>query len=634
MTTEDFVGLLDGVTRNGAGWTARCPAHDDHNPSLSVSVGADGRTLIKCHAGCASEDICNAVGRKPADLFPGRNGHSKRIVATYDYTDESGALLYQVVRYDPKDFRQRRPDPAGLDGWNWSTKGVRRVLYRLPKVRESIASGYAIFVCEGEKDCDALIQRGLTATCNSGGAGKWSDGYLNDLKGATEVVIIADKDEPGRKHAREVAASLFGRVNAVKVVELPDPDGQRVKDAFDWFSAGGEELGLIKIVEAAPIWSPSPDKDAALNWDQLLQFDTSSDPANLVGLRHGHATRYICCGYGAWLIGQSGIGKSSLATQIGASFSCGMSLWGITPARSLRVLIVQAENDLGDCAEMVQGVARAMGLHAGGDSARYELVRANVRVRTLVGTVGLAFCNWLRSEITQFQAELVIVDPLLAFAGCDLARTEQATTFLRVYLDPVLRDTGAAMIAVHHTGKPKQEKDRGTPTIYDLAYAGLGSSELVNWARAVMVLSQSGPAFRLTLSKRGKRAWACHPSGQPTLELWLRHGSSGIHWEQIDPPDEPEESGSSGKRTKPKSKSDFLAHVPPDGHILQNVLLEKANDAGIGQKKARAFLDELLSDGTLHVWLMKRKGTNPEKRISRTPQPKSEEAELTVTPKP
>jgi hypothetical protein len=97
---------------------------------------------------------------------------SRKISATYDYVDEADELLFQVVRFDPKDFRQRRPDGAG--DWDWSVKGVRQVPYRLPEVQEAIANDRTIVIVEGEKDADALWKLNIPATTNAGGAGKWS----------------------------------------------------------------------------------------------------------------------------------------------------------------------------------------------------------------------------------------------------------------------------------------------------------------------------------------------------------------------------------------------------------------------------------------------------------------------------
>jgi 5S rRNA maturation endonuclease (ribonuclease M5) len=202
--------------------------------------------------------ICAAVGLKLADLFvakPKRNGHKKPIVATYDYTDESGAVLFQVVRFDPKDFRQRKPDGKG--GWTWRTAGVRRVPFRLPELIAAVRAGRPVFVVEGEKDALAVIKAGFAATCNAGGAGKWSPGFSEYFKGA-EVIVIADKDDAGREHAQEIAASLHGVAAIVRVTELPDLDGKPVKDAADFFAAGGQGADLDELAQAAPIWTPPP----------------------------------------------------------------------------------------------------------------------------------------------------------------------------------------------------------------------------------------------------------------------------------------------------------------------------------------------------------------------------------------
>src|SRR5215469_8723470 len=93
-----------------------------------------------------------------------------RVVATYDYTDQDGELLYQVLRYKPKTFRQRRPDGNG--GWTWNLDGIERVPYRLPAVT-GVEDVGVIFIVEGEKDCDGLRERGIVATTSPGGASHW-----------------------------------------------------------------------------------------------------------------------------------------------------------------------------------------------------------------------------------------------------------------------------------------------------------------------------------------------------------------------------------------------------------------------------------------------------------------------------
>jgi hypothetical protein len=152
------------------------------------------------------------------------------------------------VRLDPKGFRQRRPDRTGEGGWLWNLKDVQRVLYRLPEVLKAVAVGQNVFVAEGEKDADNLAQLGLTATTNAGGAGKWSSGYSQTLRGA-HVVIFPDNDEPGRQHAARVQQSLRGKAASVHIVNLPGlpPMG----DVSDWLAAGGTREQLERLVAAA-----------------------------------------------------------------------------------------------------------------------------------------------------------------------------------------------------------------------------------------------------------------------------------------------------------------------------------------------------------------------------------------------
>ena len=171
------------------------------------------------------------------------------IVARYPYTDPDGKLLYEVVRLDPKDFRQRRPDGAG--GWIWKTKGMQLVLYRLPSVLAAIQAGKVVYVTEGEKSADALAAAGLTATCAPRGACKWRDEYSPTLAGA-DVVLLPDNDDAGRKHVAMVAASLRRMSEpsaAIRVLTLPNlPDKG---DVFDWLQAGGTVAELAALTDAA-----------------------------------------------------------------------------------------------------------------------------------------------------------------------------------------------------------------------------------------------------------------------------------------------------------------------------------------------------------------------------------------------
>jgi hypothetical protein len=179
MNASDLARALDGH-RHGAEWIARCPAHDDHDPSLSITE-KNGKVLFVCRAGCAQAAIVNALRQRGFWPEPGSGtGDGGGIVATYDYRDQHGALRYQVCRLKPdpenpdrkkrKPFRQRRPNGAP-DAWLWNMTGIEPLPYRLPELLGDPEG--TVFVAEGEKDCNNLGDRGLVATCNHGGAGKW-----------------------------------------------------------------------------------------------------------------------------------------------------------------------------------------------------------------------------------------------------------------------------------------------------------------------------------------------------------------------------------------------------------------------------------------------------------------------------
>lgn len=315
-----------------------------------------------------------------------------------------------------------------------------------------------------------------------------------------------------------------------------------------------------------------------LKWADLVNFDTSRDANNLIGVHDGRTTRYLCRGQAAWLIGPSGVGKSALLLQFGLAWATGQAMFGITPSRPLRVLLIQAENDKGDLAEMARGINSGLNLDFDPD-----IVEKNIRFRSIKGKIGQSFCLWLQREIEDFRADLVLVDPLLSFAGIDVSRQEQVSQFCRVWLDPVLHSTGAALLSAHHTGKPQRQQNGkpGRPqTLTDLAYEGLGSSELVNWARAVMILQNAGEdTYRLALAKRGTRAWATHPNGDKTLTVWLRHATDGtIFWTQTEPPEESAEA--SGPKAKPLTKPQqiaslnshsFVAACRPEGEGVRGI---------------------------------------------------------------
>ncbi len=181
----------------------------------------------------------------------------KRIVATYDYVDAHGEVIFEVVRYEPKTFRQRRPPRAGDDprdvhgGYVWSVKGIEQVPYRLPELINATETGGTVYICEGEKDVDNVWKLGFPASCNAMGAGKWQPELSHHFRGL-DVVILPDNDDAGQKHLAIVGDALTGIAKSVRYIEMP---GRSLKqDVSDWIGAGGDAAGLRALTETAQAW--------------------------------------------------------------------------------------------------------------------------------------------------------------------------------------------------------------------------------------------------------------------------------------------------------------------------------------------------------------------------------------------
>jgi hypothetical protein len=218
---EDFLSLLDCVQQQASGdYKARCPAHHDRTPSLSVAE-RDGKIILHCFANCFPEDVVRSLGIKMSDLQGKREP-----VAVYPYVDEEGNLLYEKLRFEPKDFLQRQA--SGEYGLN----GTRRVLYRLPEVLAARAAGRMIYLTEGEKDADTIRCRGFVATTSTEGSGGWRPEYSESLRGA-RIAVVVDRDDPGTKHARVVQKKLEGIANELHFIQA-----RTGKDAHDHFEAG------------------------------------------------------------------------------------------------------------------------------------------------------------------------------------------------------------------------------------------------------------------------------------------------------------------------------------------------------------------------------------------------------------
>jgi hypothetical protein len=271
-----------------------------------------------------------------------------------------------------------------------------------------------------------------------------------------------------------------------------------------------------------------------MDFDALISFERKEDPTCILG---NH--RWLCKGGSLLIVGQSGTGKSSLMMQAAVHWCIGKDFFGIKPAKPLRAIVLQAENDAGDISEALQDVIAGAYL----DTDERSQLREHLAIFRDTVSTGTTFTSALRDLIVEHKADIVFVDPLLSFAGIDVSDQEQASKFLRHDLAPILLETGAVLVAMHHTGKPKASSDKEGHTVADLAYAGLGSSEFTNWFREVAVLFRcqgEEPIYKFGLTKRRGRAGLKDHANQFKGEIYIRHAAEKgvIRWEYSQPPSE------------------------------------------------------------------------------------------------
>ena len=427
---QDVLSKLNNLKRSGNDYTARCPAHDDRRNSLSVSEGENGRTLLYCHAGCSFEQIVAALG---AGKHSG-NG-SQRIVATYDYTDEAAALLYQNVRFEPKDFRQRRPDGQG--GFVWNLRGVRRVPFRLPVLIEAREQGALVALGEGEEDALTLMRLGFAASSFK----KWQADFGAYLRGL-DVVLFQDHDEAGVKQANEAAQMLSSFARSVRIVDcfasepLPDKGG---KDVSDYVKAGGTRDDLLRLIDAAAEWQPVTEatKDASLPrftftaLDELVA-EPEEETAYVVD-------KMLPCGGTSICAAKPKVGKSTLARYMAVCVSQGIEFLGRATAQG-KVIYLCLEEKRAEVAAHFRRMGAAS---------------KDILIHT--GRTPDDALEALQAAISEHSPALVIIDPLSRFVRIsDFNSYAEVTRELEPLID-LARESGCHILALHHNGKGERE---------------------------------------------------------------------------------------------------------------------------------------------------------------------------------
>lgn len=305
---------------------------------------------------------------------------------------------------------------------------------------------------------------------------------------------------------------------------------------------GDKRQALIDINQGLPSWEAwtawkgqqddavqqANDGTEVFDLEALDAFDPNTDPTVLVG----KSRRWLCKGYVLQIVGFSGSGKSSLAMQMCVQWARGLDLFGLQPVRPLRIVICQAENDFGDTAEAYAGSVRNL-------TTQEKLkLKDNLTIVRNSKAIGPAFPVFLKNLVERHKPDIVLVDPLLAYAGFDIADQALTTDWLRNQIFPIVQSTGIALIYMHHTTKPKSADDLDSMTPTQLAYLGAGCSEWVNFARDSGYLFRTRSdddtaVYKFGFSKRQSRCGLQNSEGRFTQFAKICHSPEPgvIRWQ-------------------------------------------------------------------------------------------------------
>jgi hypothetical protein len=681
MRFDEILARFPDAKKSGDGWAAKCPAHLDGSPSLSICEGSDGRTLLYDHAGCTPQAICDAVGLTLADLFPPRTTNAAppakpRIVATgetfnwqkcvanFSEADAQKLAAWRGLSIEFVRWLHAQGTVGIFEGkiafanhgdggvvvsahirleigkWIYKPAGQKTapLIFGNPKtagfvmVFESQFDAFAVMdkfgwhTANGLPDTAVLITRGA-------GNGKLIAGQLSP-----DAVCYAFKqnDEPTPKKpipAADVWLTDIASNAGCKVLNVTTPAPH--KDCNDWTRAGATKSDLDAAVaaaklfqppDAAPIWTPQAAQDPLPGNDDPpepttpqppeakslgdLQRRTADDPNELL------RTGYLCRCAGLLIAAPSGIGKSAFAIMAMILWAIGRAIFGITPVRPLKSLLIQAENDDGDLAEMRDGVIAGMDL----TDEEKKMALENVIVVHENTRTGRAFFDYTVAPLLELhRPDLLWIDPALAYLGGDVSSQKDVGNFLRNLLNPLLSQFNCGCVVIHHTNKPSKGEEKCAWQAGDFAYLGSGSAEWANWARAVLAIRSVGSheVFELRAGKRGGRIGWKDEDGKTSFARLIGHATEPgvICWRTATEDETP-----AGKPRRAGTREDLTALVPLEKPVAKALLIDQWKDHYGNKDKGRAFLDSLIADGKLFEWRLTRPGTNAAKLICRKPQ--------------
>jgi hypothetical protein len=585
VTLDDFVNALDASgckpKRRGTEWYAKCPVHGGRDSDSLSATEREGKLLVRCHSQkCSFMDILGALGLDPESTLPPRPPPARKKdkvepselkqLAIYDYTDESGYPLFQVLKYQKPDgsktFRQRKPDGKG--GWEWKLGRIPRVLYNLQEVSKAIRDGRTIFVVEGEKDVETIRNHGMVATCNPGGActkdESWKAEWVDALAGA-RVVILPDNDDPGEVHGQIVLRRLYGKARTVRIVHLPGLDiGE---DVSNWIEKGHTAYDLQQAVRGA---SNFPICTLA----EFMQMDIPKRPWVVDGLlKRGDLIEVH-----SW----RGTGKTQFAIGMALSVSAGSQMFHWKAPEPKSVVYVEGEMAIDE----IRGRLLKQGAGMNVTDEQYKMMFDNfillqhealkqhgVQMRTLSSIEGLNDLECFMADLIEFTSKnpsLLILDNLSCLHGGD---ENDATTWegLKEFMIR-MRVMGVCVMVIHHSGKAGAS--RGHSTLED-------QLDVVLKLEGKKYKSEEGAKFDVKFEKArgltGKQA--------KNFTAHMQDGEDGLTsaWFKVEPP----------KKIVDMEKVEQVGQLRKEGWSYDNIALELGMSKHTAMKLAKQYKENV-----------------------------------------
>lgn len=555
---QDGFRLFEDASDTGGGYCNQTGAYSDGLALLQWTNSWSFKEALKA--------VASYLGM-PSDYEKTRS--VKKIVEQYPYKDKREKLSFEVVRYEPKDFRQRRPDGKG--GWKWNLKDVQQVPYRLP---ELLASTDTVYIPGGEKDVETLVKLGLTATTNACGEGNWKPEF-NEYFVGRNIVILEDNDEIGRKHGKVISESLFGIANEIRIIRFEElHNGGDVTD----YLQNNTYDDLVAKVKTAPLFKgsyseyfPGPDLINKLEtWNHIRELKIEIEWI---------VDRLIPKESITILFGKGGIGKTWLMMDIARCIGCGVDYLGYK-VQQAPVIFIDFENPITVLNTRAKRLGEAEGVHFWrlGNELKPPLLDS---------------LEWEQYKELPKGAVLVF-DTLRASQGGDENDSRAMARVMNQMKE--LRDLGFTIILLHHTAKNTDNVSKGSTAIVDLADHILGLTKVRQKEDGQDTVADDGAD--------GFDAEAVYYFGNYQKTRFEPHG---IHL-TLNP--------ERGFELAPDPEEETLKRMHQlllnTGPLPKTAFTKECKTLGLGEKKARKLIDR----GTGRFWNIEAGGTKNAKLVT------------------